>query len=124
MATAAKKVYPYVSLDLKGNQRYVGINQWEGKDNVDLTSQCIVIYLPPVEIEVTLPTEDQMRLGAAALIDGTMLEARAKFHAQQTLMQSIKNDLLRLEHADVLDAEPMRGRPVDADGTLDDDIPV
>lgn len=104
MATAKVKVYPYVCLDLKGELKYVAVNAFPGEDKADVKYGSIFIYLPAIELDVNTPTDDQLRLGAAALIDKQMLDERAAFHAQQTLMQSVKNDLLRLEHAEVLDA--------------------
>lgn len=127
MATAKVKVYPYVTLDLKGNLQGIYAAGWKVEDSVSEYS--LQIGLPMIEVEVFVPDEGQLRLGAAQMIDEKMTDARAKFHAQQTLMQSVKNDLLRLEHVDVLDRADKPTRNVEDDVALEesrddiDDIP-
>lgn len=105
MATAKQKVYPYLVISRKGKLLNTGCAigcalTEEFNKGVD----CFFVNLPPQEIEFEIPAEEEIRPACAKLLDEQMVQERAAFYAQETMLKAIRNDLLQLAAPDILDA--------------------
>lgn len=128
MATAKVRVYPYVTLNHKGDFVSVSAQGWQSDDSVG--DNFIFMGLPMIELEIQYPDEEQLRAGAAQMLAGEMQKARTEFMAKMNALETIRNNMLRLAAPEVLDKADLRGqtaKPVGVPGEFgegeDDDIP-
>lgn len=105
MAKAKLKLYPYLTLDEKGELQAVHAFTWPTADKMetDQYSTRFIIALPMIEVEVTHP--DDCRSACLALLKQFKGEQISGHQLLMTKLQFTENGLLGLAAPDIIDAE-------------------
>jgi hypothetical protein len=99
------KAYPYLRLNHNGTLDGVAVQAYPTTDTI--SDNYIYIGLPALDIEVDVPSEEQIMAGALKLCETKEADVRKELQGKLIFLQKMKQDLLRIEMADgveVLDA--------------------
>ena len=128
------KWYPLASLGLDGKLIVVQPHSYEVKGSVSAEYGYIHIALEPLELEIELPSEEELRSKALAVLQADRQKLRAEHQALMTKYQYLENQLLGLAAPELVAGERVSYAEARADvsdaqikqalkGEEDDDIP-
>lgn len=116
MAQCKLTLYPYVTLDDKGNFYFANAYSW--KMEVTVEDGKIRVPLEPIEISFEYP--DDLRPQALAILRAHRTKLNGEHQQTLTKLQFLENNLLALAAPDVLDSFTSLETHVDGDYRLRD----
>lgn len=104
MAQTALKLYPYARVGGDfGSTPFVNAYSWQTESKIEDGGDQVTIALPPIEIQISHPAD--LRPLALEILRANRQELKAKHQALLTKLQYLENQLLALEHMDILDKD-------------------